>query len=87
MKVTVTQRHIDEGRKNIISLGVAPRAAWCPIALAVRELTNKKYDVIASTYYIRIGDDRYHTPTKAHMFMIDFDRGNPVKPFEFELSH
>ncbi|QDK02062.1 hypothetical protein SEA_GIBBLES_105 [Gordonia phage Gibbles] len=79
MRVTVTQKHIDDGTKANCKL--------CPIAQAI---TNKGYK--ARVYHELvdlIGKDgvnaTYKLPKKATRFIIDFDEGNKVKPFTFEM--
>lgn len=85
MKVTVTQKHIREGRVG--------SAFKCPIAQAVREQTKNDTTCVGrETFSFRVGDMnepftttiiRYRLPLAARNFIDDFDQGQSVSPIEF----
>lgn len=80
MKISVTEEDI--------RTGVRRSCTTCPIANATRRVCGDKI-VWANTYTITIGLTEgkvFKTPGKAKEFILDFDNGNPVEPFEFELE-
>ena len=90
MKVTVTQEHIDAGKR------CSPGS--CPIALALRNGSDNgifntgSYWSVGSTVASKHHDDArtevYALPPEAVAFISAFDHGawcGPAKPFEFEL--
>jgi len=78
MKVTVTQQHIDKGVKG--------SCGFCPIALAIKEAFNTDYVLVASDLDIGESIRDFPTPEEVQQFYCDFDRGQPVQPFTFELK-
>ena len=77
MKITVTQQHIDAG--------VRGSATSDPVALALKDAGWEK--VYVNVFGIQLGKEkRYPLPEGMWKFMYDFDNGNPVFPFEFELE-
>lgn len=89
MIVKVTQEHIDKGRKLI------PNAKYmctcCPVALALKDIF-KVEDTWASLSKLRVGQYpknlifEVETPAYVSNWMIAFDSGQLIEPFEFELS-
>lgn len=82
MKITVTQDHINNGKK------VNP--ASCPIALAVKEL-GYSFVSVGNTkcHFGQVIDAGYRTfllPEEAVEFVHAFDYNWPVNPFEFEMT-
>jgi hypothetical protein len=77
MKVKVEQRHIDKG--------IPKSSSCCAVALAVREVVGHE-DVDVDEYSIAVAYDSYRAPRKVTEFIEDFDRGDVVSPFEFELT-
>ena len=91
MKIAVKQKHIDKGETR--------SARCCPIALAVNERLHKKHYCYVNRFNIIIYDrnedqrlsmrhdsfyaDYMHPVRK---FIRDFDNGNEVEPFEFDLN-
>ena len=83
MKIEVTQKDIDKGVQGEYTL--------CPIALAVKRITNfkrvyvngKSIDVLQTAKAAK----SYELPKKAQTFVKRFDRQEPVKPFSFELEN
>lgn len=80
MTITVTQHDIDHGRRG--------DCVWCPIALAAsRAIGAEVYADGAEIFSI---NNRYQfqaeTPEEACRFMEEFDAGEPVVPFSFELE-
>lgn len=78
MLIKVTQDHIDQGtRKSALS---------CPVALAVMEACKANLAQV-TRYGIGVGYRRaVHAPASVSSFVLDFDKGHPVVPFEFELE-
>jgi hypothetical protein len=77
MKVIVTQKHIDKGRRYDCFL--------CPISLALREVNPQSWKVTCSALTIRMGPYYFNTPFVVQKFILAFDRNDDVSPFEFEL--
>ena len=77
MKIKVTQQHIDAGIKK--------KCLYCPVALAIKDVFPTEY-VNVSDLYVRIGDNVYDLFPIVTRFILDFDYGYPVSPFEFELG-
>jgi hypothetical protein len=79
LKVSVTQEDIFNG--------VPVMGRFCPIARALTRILGK-----VSVGNVRValdGGDRILfgvLPKIAQRFILDFDAGNPVHPFEFELE-
>jgi len=81
MIVKVTQEHIDTGNRGSRS----PES--CPVALAMKD-AGMHYPWVDSEY-ISFFDAEAHqepTPPLVALFIMDFDAGEPVEPFEFELE-
>lgn len=80
IKVKVTQSHIDKGARG---------SCWkCPIALALIEATNLTWRVYDATayYYRKNGAEiQIMLPFEVSRFVKNFDKGEIVKPFEFEV--
>lgn len=78
MKVYVTKKDIEQGRKSAICL--------CPVALALKRRTKKVWMVYGHGLK-EAGTFRPSMllPPEACRFVDDFDAGNPVKPFSFKL--
>jgi hypothetical protein len=76
MKITVTKRHIEVGAKN--------SAAYCPVAIAIKEHVNKRW-VYVGTRYAEVADWWYILPLKVREFVIAFDGGKKAKPFYFVM--
>jgi len=81
MKITVTQEHIAQGKRQ-------SRCA-CPIALAIKDTCGQDCDPRVSDMYIYIAKDteRYYvTPWQAKAFISIFDSGGIPNPIELELE-
>ena len=91
MKITVTQKHIENGRRLSPSL--------CPIARAIRDhygrVGDNKFVANIGTQVASLWDlsesgnpsrQVYALPVEAKEFSMQFDRGCDVQPFEFELG-
>ncbi len=76
MKITVTQRYIDKGKRAFPDK--------CPVALALRHVFPGS-DVSVGTIHAHIDDKSYRLPRTAYTFIFDFDLERPVKPFSFVL--
>lgn len=86
MKIKVTRRHILEG---------VPRdVTQCPIAFAIMDIVNAPFVRSGMCIYVGESQDKdegtrycYRRATQTEQrFMIDFDKGEEVHPFEFELD-
>lgn len=83
MKIQVTQEHIDNGLRN--------SCFSCPIALAINEC-NGITGAQVLLHEIRIRKDcnlydvNCKTTKQIRDFMMLFDNGRKVEPFEFELD-
>jgi hypothetical protein len=77
MRVTVTANDIHKGRRSI--------ADRCPVALAIKRLTGRRWEV----YFTYLSDVRRHkgqpTPLSVANFCEAYDDGLNVRPFTFEL--
>lgn len=82
MLINVTEQHIKMGQKK--------RASCCPIALAASEQTNMTAIVSLSDIMFKKDEVLYGPKTElpeiACQFIFDFDEGQPVQPFSFELD-
>lgn len=80
MKIQVTQNHISKGKKYSYSN--------CPIALALKEILPKSYNISISAKYLLLKTPEkkaIHLPYSAIFFIRNFDGGFFVEPLEFEL--
>lgn len=77
MKVSVTQKDIDEGTKR--------NCRKCPIAKALQRIIPNK-DIIVEGSIIWIDNKVFLAPTKADAFVKAFDKGEKVKPISFVLK-
>lgn len=85
IKIEVTQEDIDRGKQG--------SRCWCPIARAIKRtlywmpgdtmIPDGRVEV--SIAQVAIEDGRADLPFEASNFIVAFDRGEPVKPFSFEL--
>lgn len=74
MKIQVTQEDIDNGESG--------NGYLCPIAIALKRAGFKSPAVWD---FIDDGDYQIKTPKKAFKWLLDFDTGIEVTPFEFEI--
>lgn len=79
MTITVTQEHIENGRRG---------HCWtCPVALAVHSAGYP--DAFIGPWTVRLNgfnDMMILMPLSAHNWISQFDRQIPVEPFSFELD-
>lgn len=81
--VKVAQHHID--------LAMPEKSSHCMIAEAIKELVPEAAYVTVDLHTIRWSDAKrqcryeYLTPRAGQIALLKFDRGVPVKPFEFRL--
>jgi len=83
MIIQVTQEDIDNGRRS--------SSSHCPVALAFARalgIDNRQVVVGPSYMYSNLLDanKKYNTPSIACGFIIFYDSGQKVHPFEFELG-
>ena len=76
MRIQVTQKHIDEGKKDHCFL--------CPVALALRDAGFGRPEVTVNRLYL-LGAGCFALPDAAKTWIQDFDYGEPVQPFAFEV--
>lgn len=76
-KISVTAEDIEKGAREC--------EFSCPIALALRR-EFPKTEVCVDSIDIRVGDVSVKTPETAALFISDFDCGDEVEPFEFEID-
>lgn len=76
MKIEVTQEDIKAGRKT--------ECTRCPIALAIKRKVG--YTMSVGTRVCGSLDNEFQLPKIAQDFISNFDHGNPVEPFTFELE-
>jgi len=78
VKIKVTQRHIDTAYPG--------ECDSCPVALAIRDAVDGRP---VSVFYgsIVIGKSDCFMPDEVYDFVLDFDAGAPVEPFEFDLDY
>jgi len=84
MIVHVKKRHIKFGEPSCSSR--------CPVALAINVVDGFNKEVLVSPKDkdlrggIKIGNKHYHAPRSVERFVNRFDKGKPVKPFNFKLK-
>lgn len=82
MKVSVRQRHI--------AFSPPQHPELCPIARALMDLGWTNISVGAFNVTMQMPNSKqwylYLLPEKARNFIRDFDAGQPVEPFEFEMN-
>ena len=79
MKIRITDEDIEQG--------VPCSPSRCPVARAIRRDTGSAAsNLTVNGATIWIGNVYYRTPSSAFDFIFDFDHGDPVAPFEFELG-
>src|SRR6266404_6219339 len=78
MLIAVTQKHIDEGKRR--------HCHRCPVALALREATDRSDIEVLSKYAGVPSGWSWNLPYEAQKSIDDFDMGRPVKPFEFQID-
>lgn len=77
MKVIVTQEDIDNGDRT--------QSARCPIALAISRAYGIKNIAVGMDRVTGMSKTRW-LPIEAQNFVLAFDNGEPVEPFEFRLQ-
>jgi hypothetical protein len=84
IKAYVSQHHIDNGMQGVPN--------GCPLALSLEDATGLKWRVgpyrISSYDLERPFDASLHCPTPkaVEVWIRAFDRGEEVKPFQFEIE-
>lgn len=78
MKINVTQKHIDSGRvANCFS---------CPLALALTEALSEPCWVGLTLWGKVSNETKFNLQRGVIQFRRNFDDGEPVKPFSFEVD-
>lgn len=78
MLVKVTQDDIDKGKRK--------RACFCPVALALNRDAPRGGWSVSDIMLVDGDGNLYAAPINVSSFVMDFDRGLSVQPFEFELN-
>ncbi len=84
MIIKVTQEHINKG--------CVKESSICPIAKAILDSDKNIINVYVHNYSVLIkrkdysGHNRIELPERVVNFILAFDGGHPVTPFEFELD-
>jgi hypothetical protein len=80
-------------RKIDIKQGIPSSHNRCPIALRIRKMIPSLYYVsvgfknrLSSSAEIWINNRVYKLPKISAKFIVEYDKGKPVEPFEFELD-
>jgi hypothetical protein len=77
MRIEVRQEHIDKGERD--------RCTSCPVALALNDAGFKgaavTFAMLNLSFYLTVP-----TPPKAAEWITQFDNGDTVAPFDFELE-
>jgi hypothetical protein len=76
--ITVTQEDINVGMPN--------RCYRCPVALALTRAFNETAEVLYGSAYIVDSRQYLKLPIEVSCFISSFDKGEPVKPFSFEVA-
>ncbi len=76
MRISVTQDHIRRGERYM--------CMRCPVALAVSEQTIAVFVKVNKTN-IRVNGQTFRIDTGVRRWIKDFDVGDAVEPFSFEL--
>jgi hypothetical protein len=84
-KITVTQQDIDAG--------VRGSDVYCMASTAIGRLIPSATRISTDVQCIRFTDSElgirytYLTPREVQQYVIDYDAGDPIKPFSFTLSN
>ena len=83
LKVNVTQEHIDKGERYSTSA--------CPIARALKDVLPADSCAVnvraaVAVWFQNSGYYRAWLPHSAQDFVVEFDSGQDVEPFSFELD-
>ena len=82
MKIVVTAEDIKKGAKK--------NKCLCPVALAIRRATGRAVAVLPMVAWIKhywpTQMISYPLPQVAQDFILNFDEGEDVEPFEFEVG-
>ena len=77
MIIKVEQKHIENG---------VPQCDWqCPVAQAIFE-PDKFWNVSVGSEEIILNETSYAAPELVKNFVLNFDSGLPVAPFEFVIA-
>jgi hypothetical protein len=79
MKIKVTQHNIDKGTPKY--------GTHCPVAHAITEATGRLSIVGRHSVWFMGGDEHVELPCEAQYFIIAYDRGCDVSPFEFDFDY
>lgn len=69
-----------------IKVGKAKSSQYCPLALVIRRALPDAGIIRVFSDYLYISGTRVSLPRKARNFIILFDSGQNVEPFDFELE-
>jgi len=76
--------------KTLISNGIIGKCQYCPVSLSIKEKLNTDTVMIThNSIGIKYPEGKYtflEIPANVKRFVMDFDAGKPVSPFEFQLD-
>ena len=70
-----------------IAKGFARDCEHCPVALALRDAFPEVRHISVTSLYVRMGIREHELPAEVQQFTWEFDTGQPVGPFTFELDY
>lgn len=77
MKIQVTKEDIANGQRVVCDR--------CPIALAMSRAFAQPVNVCVTDWRLKSSRTYHFLPMAATNFLLNFDAGRPVVPFEFEV--
>lgn len=77
MKIVVTQAHINAGAQQ--------QCYRCPVALAIKDVVPKDFQVVVTPQQALVGGFMFLLPRSARAFIEVFDEHRGGEPFEFDL--
>jgi hypothetical protein len=77
MRVAVTAKDITDGERG--------NSLRCPVALALKRITGRDWEVLKTVAYPTGSTERYPLPLAATAWLAHSDAGADVEPFAFAL--
>lgn len=86
MLIQVSQEDIDSAA-DLLKSNEVLRSYCCPIALALTKVLGERARAFPGFFYLASTSSKEnHLPPVCTQFIRDFDRGEPVEPFQFEID-
>lgn len=85
MKIQVTREDIDRG-KSYVEAGLGSPTRYCPIAQAIKRITNILGPVFVINKGCVIGANAFLFNQSTRNIIAEFDYSGEMEPFEFELT-